>query len=192
MAQRKENMARIGSYKRHRNSSHGKVKRWSTRRRVDRCMLALIGCTWDGCPLTDQAACMPPVVPPHLGPRLRRTSISRMSSKDKICLHEREKHPPPALQSSPAEDDEEEGQTGQSQPQSQTKASSSSSSEEESESESDAESGESGCRCLFIYFNYSRSAVLYLRTNELYQSFTSGLLIADLFTLQRKQKIEKS
>lgn len=61
-----------------------------------------------------------------------------MSSKEKICLHEREKHPPPALQSSPAEDEEEEGQAGQSQ----AKASSSSSSEEESESESDAESGE--------------------------------------------------
>lgn len=65
-----------------------------------------------------------------------------MSSKEKICLHEREKHPPPALQSSPAEDEEEEGQTGQSQSPSQAKASSSSSSEEESESESDAESGE--------------------------------------------------
>ncbi|TKS73537.1 Protein phosphatase 1 regulatory subunit 12C [Collichthys lucidus] len=73
--------------------------------------------------------------------RTRRTSISRMSSKEKICLHEREKHPPPALPSSPAEDEEEEGQTGQSQSQSQGKASSSSSSEEESESESDAESG---------------------------------------------------
>ncbi|XP_069384131.1 protein phosphatase 1 regulatory subunit 12A isoform X12 [Paralichthys olivaceus] len=72
--------------------------------------------------------------------RARRTSISRMSSKDKICLHEREKHPPPALQSSPAEDEEEESQVGQVQPQSQAKASSSSSSEEESESESDAES----------------------------------------------------
>ncbi|KAJ3596541.1 hypothetical protein NHX12_002946 [Muraenolepis orangiensis] len=56
--------------------------------------------------------------------RPRRTSISRMSSKEKICLHEREKHPPPALRSTP----------------SQAKASSSSSSEEESESESDAES----------------------------------------------------
>lgn len=60
-----------------------------------------------------------------------------MSSKEKICLHEREKHPSPALPSSPVEDEEEEGQTGQSQ----GKASSSSSSEEESESESDAESG---------------------------------------------------
>lgn len=64
-----------------------------------------------------------------------------MSSKEKIGLHEREKHPSPALPSSPVEDEEEEGQTGQSQPQSQGKASSSSSSEEESESESDAESG---------------------------------------------------
>lgn len=65
-----------------------------------------------------------------------------MSSKEKICLHEREKHPSPALPSSPVEDEEEDGQTGQSQSQSQGKASSSSSSEEESESESDAESGE--------------------------------------------------
>lgn len=64
-----------------------------------------------------------------------------MSSKEKICLHEREKHPSPALPSSPAEDEEEEGQTGQGQSQGQEKASSSSSSEEESESESDAESG---------------------------------------------------
>eukprot|EP00063_Salmo_salar_P051011 XP_014025846.1 PREDICTED: protein phosphatase 1 regulatory subunit 12A-like isoform X7 [Salmo salar] len=46
--------------------------------------------------------------------RPRRTSISRMSSREKICLHEREKHPPPALTSSPAEEEEEEG--GQSQP----------------------------------------------------------------------------
>ncbi|MEQ2187026.1 hypothetical protein GOODEAATRI_000335 [Goodea atripinnis] len=81
---------------------------------------------------------MPPVVPPNIGllPLPRRTSISRMSSKEKIGLHEREKHPPPALPSSPAVDEEEEGQTGQSQ----AKASSSSSSEEESESESDTES----------------------------------------------------
>ncbi|XP_055780271.1 protein phosphatase 1 regulatory subunit 12A-like isoform X3 [Salvelinus fontinalis] len=41
--------------------------------------------------------------------RPRRTSISRMSSREKICLHEREKHPPPALTSSPAEEEEEEG-----------------------------------------------------------------------------------
>ncbi|XP_052336955.1 protein phosphatase 1 regulatory subunit 12A-like isoform X1 [Oncorhynchus keta] len=100
--------------------------------------------------------------------RPRRTSISRMSSREKICLHEREKHPPPALTSSPAEEEEEEGgqgqpgtqgqglpgtqepgqpvTQGQGQPgtqgtQGQGKASSSSSSEEEDdESESDAES----------------------------------------------------
>lgn len=71
-----------------------------------------------------------------------------MSSKEKICLHEREKHPNPALPSSPVEDEEEEGQTGQSQSPSQAKASSSSSSEEESESESDAESGKSPWRHL--------------------------------------------
>ncbi|XP_030222609.1 protein phosphatase 1 regulatory subunit 12A isoform X5 [Gadus morhua] len=82
----------------------------------------------------------PITVPPV---RLRRTSISRMSSKEKICLHEREKHPPPALRSTPAEEEEEEpppppppAAPGPGQ----AKASSSSSSEEESESESDAES----------------------------------------------------
>lgn len=71
--------------------------------------------------------------------RPRRTSISRMSSKEKITLHEREKHPPPALQTSPTEEDEEEPNS-QSRPGAPSKASSSSSSEEESESESDAES----------------------------------------------------
>lgn len=69
-----------------------------------------------------------------------------MSSKEKICLHEREKHTSPALPSSPVEDEEEEGQTGQSQ----GKASSSSSSEEESESESDAESGKNKRRRLWM------------------------------------------
>lgn len=70
-----------------------------------------------------------------------RTSISRMSSKEKITLHEREKHPPPALQTPPTEEEEEEP-NAQSRPGAPSKASSSSSSEEESESESDAESGE--------------------------------------------------
>ncbi|XP_010781955.1 protein phosphatase 1 regulatory subunit 12A isoform X1 [Notothenia coriiceps] len=90
--------------------------------------------------------------------RTRRTSISRMSSKEKIYLHEREKHPPPALQSSPAEDEEEEGQTRQSQPQSQGKASSSSSSEEESESESDAESEKAKNREIINNLNNKRIA----------------------------------
>ncbi|KAI4825943.1 hypothetical protein KUCAC02_021603 [Chaenocephalus aceratus] len=94
--------------------------------------------------------------------RTRRTSISRMSSKEKIYLHEREKHPPPALQSSPAEDEEEEGQTRQSQPQSQPqsqgKASSSSSSEEESESESDAESEKAKNREIINNLNNKRIA----------------------------------
>lgn len=72
-----------------------------------------------------------------------RTSISRMSSKEKITLHEREKHPPPsALQTPPTEEEEEEQPNTQSRPGAPSKASSSSSSEEESESESDAESGE--------------------------------------------------
>ncbi|CAL8373490.1 unnamed protein product [Arctogadus glacialis] len=81
----------------------------------------------------------PITVPPV---RLRRTSISRMSSKEKICLHEREKHPPPALRSTPAEEEEEEPAPAPpaAPGPGQAKASSSSSSEEESESESDAES----------------------------------------------------
>ncbi|XP_028440535.1 protein phosphatase 1 regulatory subunit 12A isoform X1 [Perca flavescens] len=93
--------------------------------------------------------------------RTRRTSISRMSSKEKICLHEREKHPPPALQSSPAEDEEEEGQTGQSQ----GKASSSSSSEEESESESDAESEKAKNREIINNLNNKRNATSLLPTS---------------------------
>nr|XP_046250372.1 protein phosphatase 1 regulatory subunit 12A isoform X2 [Scatophagus argus] len=97
--------------------------------------------------------------------RTRRTSISRMSSKEKICLHEREKHPPPALPSSPAEDEEEEGQTGQSQSQSQGKASSSSSSEEESESESDAESEKAKNRELINNLNNKRNTTSLLPTS---------------------------
>ncbi|KAM9853988.1 protein phosphatase 1 regulatory subunit 12A [Aulostomus maculatus] len=97
--------------------------------------------------------------------RTRRTSISRMSSKEKICLHEREKHPPPALQSSPAEDEEEEGQTAQSQTQSQAKASSSSSSEEESESESDAESEKAKNREIINNLNNKRNTTSHLPTS---------------------------
>ncbi|XP_042351937.1 protein phosphatase 1 regulatory subunit 12A isoform X2 [Plectropomus leopardus] len=90
----------------------------------------------------------------------------RPRSKEKICLHEREKHPPPALQSSPAEDEEEEGgQTGQSQPQSQGKASSSSSSEEESESESDAESEKAKNREIINNLNNKRNATSLLPTS---------------------------
>ncbi|XP_029909511.1 protein phosphatase 1 regulatory subunit 12A isoform X2 [Myripristis murdjan] len=97
--------------------------------------------------------------------RTRRTSISRMSSKEKICLHEREKHPPPALQSSPAEEEEEEGQTGQSQSQTQAKASSSSSSEEESESESDAESEKAKNREIINNLNNKRNTTALLATS---------------------------
>ncbi|KAK7892105.1 hypothetical protein WMY93_024068 [Mugilogobius chulae] len=97
--------------------------------------------------------------------RTRRTSISRMSSKEKICLHEREKHPPPALQSSPAEEEEEEGQAGQGQTQGQTKASSSSSSEEESESESDAESEKAKNREIINNLNNKRNTTGLLSTS---------------------------
>ncbi|XP_068168300.1 protein phosphatase 1 regulatory subunit 12A isoform X2 [Antennarius striatus] len=97
--------------------------------------------------------------------RTRRTSISRMSSKEKICLHEREKHPPPALPSSPAEDEEEEGQPGQGQPQIQGKASSSSSSEEESESESDVESEKAKNRELINNLNNKRNTTSLLPTS---------------------------
>ncbi|XP_077452332.1 protein phosphatase 1 regulatory subunit 12A isoform X1 [Stigmatopora argus] len=89
--------------------------------------------------------------------RTRRTSISRMSSKEKISLHEREKHPPPALQSSPVEDEEEEGQTSRAPSQNQPKASSSSSSEEESESESDAESEKAKNREIINNLNNKRN-----------------------------------
>lgn len=146
-----------------------------TYRGLDWCMLALIGCTWNDYPHWS-APCMPPVVPPPPHPppppwpRPCRTSISRMSSKEKICLHEREKHPPPpALQSSPAEDEEEEGQAGQNQSQGQAKASSSSSSEEESESESDAESGERSCFCFEVPAGcvYSSELLLLINPNDL-------------------------
>ncbi|KAM6927155.1 protein phosphatase 1 regulatory subunit 12A isoform 2-T2 [Lycodopsis pacificus] len=89
----------------------------------------------------------------------------RPRSKEKICLHEREKHPPPALQSSPAEDEEEEGQTGPSQPQSQGKASSSSSSEEDSESESDAESEKAKNREIINNLNNKRNTTSLLPTS---------------------------
>ncbi|XP_030587913.1 protein phosphatase 1 regulatory subunit 12A isoform X2 [Archocentrus centrarchus] len=93
--------------------------------------------------------------------RPRRTSISRMSSKDKICLHEREKHPPPpALQSSTAEDEEEEGQTGQNQSQGQAKAS-----DEESESESDAESEKAKKREIINNLNNKRNTTNLLPTS---------------------------
>ncbi|XP_045544612.1 protein phosphatase 1 regulatory subunit 12A isoform X3 [Salmo salar] len=83
--------------------------------------------------------------------RPRKTSISRMSSREKICLHEREKHPPPALTSSPAEDEDEEG--------GQAKASSSSSSEEdEDESESDAESEKAKNREIINNLNNKRNS----------------------------------
>ncbi|XP_036390618.1 protein phosphatase 1 regulatory subunit 12A isoform X2 [Megalops cyprinoides] len=68
--------------------------------------------------------------------RSRRTSICRMSSKEKNSLHERERHTPPALQSTPAEEEEE----GQSTLQGPAGGFNSSSSEERSESESDTES----------------------------------------------------
>ncbi|XP_042608593.1 protein phosphatase 1 regulatory subunit 12A-like isoform X1 [Cyprinus carpio] len=86
--------------------------------------------------------------------RPRRTSISRMSSREKITLHEREKHAPPSLQTPPTEEEEDETTctTGQSKP------SSSSSSEEESESESDAESEKAKNREMINNLNNKRNA----------------------------------
>ncbi|XP_066556445.1 protein phosphatase 1 regulatory subunit 12A isoform X2 [Amia ocellicauda] len=75
----------------------------------------------------------PPLQPAP--PRARRSSISRMSSKEKFSLHDREKHGPPALPSPPPEDEEDEAPGP-----AQVGGSSSSSSEDDSESESDAES----------------------------------------------------
>uniref|UniRef100_A0A672NSM2 Protein phosphatase 1 regulatory subunit 12A-like n=2 Tax=Sinocyclocheilus grahami TaxID=75366 RepID=A0A672NSM2_SINGR len=86
--------------------------------------------------------------------RPRRTSISRMSSKEKITLHEREKHAPPSLQTPPTEEDEDES----SRTAGQSKPSSSSSSEEESESESDAESEKAKTREMINNLNNKRNA----------------------------------
>ncbi|KAL0968862.1 hypothetical protein UPYG_G00272840 [Umbra pygmaea] len=89
--------------------------------------------------------------------RPRRTSISRMSSRDKICLHEREKHPPPALTSSPQEEEDEDG--GQTRPGGGAKPSSSSSSEEDDdESESDAESEKAKNREIINNLNNKRNS----------------------------------
>ncbi|XP_026057908.1 protein phosphatase 1 regulatory subunit 12A-like isoform X1 [Carassius auratus] len=93
--------------------------------------------------------------PVSLAPtRPRRTSISRMSSREKITLHEREKHAPPTLQTPPTEEDEEES----TRTASQSKPSSSSSSEEESESESDAESEKAKTREIINNLNNKRNA----------------------------------
>lgn len=101
-----------------------------------------------------------------------------MSSKEKICLHEREKHP--ALPRGPAEDEDEEA--GRTAPPGQAKASSSSSSEEESESESDAESGESGRTSLAVAPRGCFS--LTLLNDPLVQFFSN--------CLQRKPRTESS
>ncbi|XP_073798621.1 protein phosphatase 1 regulatory subunit 12A isoform X2 [Danio rerio] len=86
--------------------------------------------------------------------RPRRTSISRMSSREKITLHGREKHAPPTLQTLPTEEDEDES----TRTASQSKPSSSSSSEEESESESDAESEKAKTREMINNLNNKRNA----------------------------------
>lgn len=86
--------------------------------------------------------------------RPRRTSISRMSSREKITLHEREKHAPPTLQTLPTEEDEDES----TRTASQSKPSSSSSSEEESESESDTESEQAKTREMINNLNNKRNA----------------------------------
>ncbi|XP_078804796.1 protein phosphatase 1 regulatory subunit 12A isoform X8 [Oryzias latipes] len=85
----------------------------------------------------------------------------RARSKEKIGLHEREKHPPPSLQSTPAEEEEDDGQAGQNQ----AKASSSSSSEEESESESDGESEKAKNREIINNLNNKRNASSLLSTS---------------------------
>ncbi|XP_057185678.1 protein phosphatase 1 regulatory subunit 12A isoform X2 [Triplophysa rosa] len=85
-------------------------------------------------------------------PRPRRTSISRMSSREKITLHEREKHALPTLQTPPTEEEDEDSRTAVA-----PKASSSSSSEEESESESDAESEKAKTREIINNLNNKRN-----------------------------------
>ncbi|XP_062403012.1 protein phosphatase 1 regulatory subunit 12A isoform X4 [Sardina pilchardus] len=101
----------------------------------------------------------PPISMAPLRPR--RTSISRMSSKEKISLHERERerHTPPALQTPPAEEEEEEPNKASS------KASSSSSSEEESESESDVESEKAKTREIINNLNNKRNSSVPIATS---------------------------
>ncbi|KAL2093780.1 hypothetical protein ACEWY4_011092 [Coilia grayii] len=120
---------------------------------------------------SEQKMSQPPVIetspPITMAPvRLRRTSISRMSSKEKISLHERERHAPPALQTPPTEEDEEEpgAETRPPQPAS-SKASSSSSSEEESESESDAESEKTKTREIINNLNNKRNSSVSIATS---------------------------
>ncbi|KAK3526282.1 hypothetical protein QTP70_022685 [Hemibagrus guttatus] len=103
--------------------------------------------------------------------RPRRTSISRMSSKEKITLHEREKHPPPALQTPPTEEEEEEPN----RPGAPSKASSSSSSEEESESESDAESEKAKTRELINNLNNKRNSAAPITTTTTNSSTTNQI-----------------
>lgn len=98
-----------------------------------------------------------------------------MSSKEKIYLHERERHPP--LPSGPTEDEEEDAV--QTAAPGQAKASSSSSSEEESESESDAESGERPCSVETQYVFFFGCSV-------------TDWLVCWCNCLQRKRKIESS
>ncbi|XP_049330361.1 protein phosphatase 1 regulatory subunit 12A isoform X2 [Astyanax mexicanus] len=83
---------------------------------------------------TEKQKIQPPVI--ETSPPISMAPV-RPRSKEKITLHEREKHPPPALQTPPTEEEEEESQNRTA---AQPKASSSSNSEEESESESDTES----------------------------------------------------
>ncbi|XP_031420505.1 protein phosphatase 1 regulatory subunit 12A isoform X2 [Clupea harengus] len=114
----------------------------------------------------------PPVIetspPIAIAPvRPRRTSISRMSSKEKICLHERERHAPPALQIPPAEEEEEEPnpETRNPSQSASSKASSSSSSEEESESESDVESEKAKTREIINNLNNKRNSSVPIATS---------------------------
>ncbi|XP_066525131.1 protein phosphatase 1 regulatory subunit 12A isoform X2 [Hoplias malabaricus] len=105
--------------------------------------------------------------------RTRRTSISRMSSREKITLHEREKHPPPALQTPTTEEDEEESNS-QNRSTAPTKASSSSSSDEESESESDAESEKAKTRELINNLNNKRNIATPITTTTAAGSTTAN------------------
>ncbi|KAM9495532.1 protein phosphatase 1 regulatory subunit 12A isoform 2-T2 [Clarias gariepinus] len=96
----------------------------------------------------------------------------RPRSKEKITLHEREKHPPPTLQTPPTEEEEEESNT-QSRSGAPSKASSSSSSEEESESESDAESEKAKTRELINNLNNKRNNATSLTTTTTTSSTTN-------------------
>ncbi|XP_072528428.1 protein phosphatase 1 regulatory subunit 12A isoform X2 [Salminus brasiliensis] len=115
---------------------------------------------------TEKQKIQPPVI--ETSPPISMVPV-RPRSKEKITLHEREKHPPPALQTPPTEEEEEENRTA-----AQPKASSSSSSEDESESESDTESEKAKTRELINNLNNKRNSATPVTTTTTAGSSTAN------------------